>query len=188
MNIDAHNWLGMVFRLQLSAFTLLLTACNLPQPQADAVRSFTLSAPAAVTPVAGAVQVRPVQIAGHLRGRPMAVRVADYEVVYLEEMRWAESLDEALTSMLRARLGAVGGGATVEVTVVRCELVRSEGNTVQLSATYTISRAGTAPAERGSFTAPPRVWDGRDYSGVVALLHAAIADLGDAIAAAVEKK
>jgi uncharacterized lipoprotein YmbA len=120
----------------------------------------------------------------------MAVRVAEHEVVYLEDVRWAEPLDEAVTQLLRARLAAVGGGATVTVTVARCELVRSEGNSVQLAATYAIARAGADPAavERGAFTATPRPWDGKDYSGVVALLHDAIAELGDALAAAVEKK
>lgn len=174
----------------LSSVLCLLAACNLPQPQADTVRNFTLSSPASVLPVAGATLVRPVQVAGHLHGRPMAVRVAEHEVVYLEDVRWAEPLDEAVTSMLRARLASVGGGATVTVTVSRCELVRSAGNSVQFAATYAISRAGADPAavERGTFTAAPRAWDGRDYGGVVALLHDAVAEFGDALAAAVEKK
>lgn len=180
----------LVGPLLLAPCSLLLYACNLPQPQADTVRNFTLSAPAAVAPVAGATQVRPVQVAGHLRGRPMAVRVAANEVVYLEDVRWAEPLDEAVTQLLRARLGSVGGGATVAVTVARAELDRAAGNSVQLAATWTITRAGGDPAapERGAFTATPRPWDGKDYSGVVALLHDAAAELADAIAAAVEKK
>ena len=174
----------------LSSVLCLLAACNLAQPQADTVRNFTLSSPAAMAPVAGATQVRPVQLAGHLHGRPMAVRVAEHEVIYLEDVRWAEPLDEAVTQLLRARLGAVGGGATVTVTVARCELVRAEGNSVQLAATYTITRAGADPAaaERGAFIATPRPWDGKDYSGVVGLLHGAVTELGDALAAAVGKK
>ncbi len=190
MNTDKQRFLPKACSLQLAAVSLLLAACNLPQPQADVVRNFTLSQPVAAAPVAGATQVRPVQVAGHLRGRPMAVRVAENEVVYLEDVRWAEPLDEAITQMLRARLGSVGGGATVTVMVSRGELVRSAGNSVQLAATYAIARPGGDPdaVERGAFTATPRPWDGRDYSGVVALLHDAVADLGDAIAAAVEKK
>jgi ABC-type transport auxiliary lipoprotein component len=181
---------------RISALCLLssvlggLAGCNLPQPQADAVRNFTLGSPVTVAPVTGAVQVRPVVVAGHLRGRPMAVRVSEHEVVYLEDVRWAEPLDEAITRMLRARLASVGGGATVTVTVSRCELVRAADNTVQLAASYAIARAGGDPAavERGVFTAPPRTWDGQDYGGVVVLLHDAVAELGDALATAVEKK
>lgn len=171
----------------LSSVLCLLAACNLPAPQADPVRNFTLSSPAVTAPVAGATQVRPVQVAGHLRGRPMAVRVAEHEVIYLEDVRWAEPLDEAITQLLRARLASVAGGATVTVTVARCELVRPEGNSVQLAATYAIQPAGGGAVRRGAFTAAPRPWDGKDYSGVIALLHAAAAELGEAIAAAVEK-
>ncbi len=174
-----------------SVLSLSLASCNLPQPQADTVRNFTLSAPVAAPPVAGATQVRPVQLAGHLRGRSMAVRIAANEVVYLEDVRWAEPLDEAVTQLLRARLGSVGGGATVTVQVQRCELVRSEGNSVQLAATYTIQGpVGDAAAalRQGSFTASLRTWDGKDYGALVGQLRDAVAELGDAIAAAVEKK
>jgi len=156
-------------------------------PQADSVRNFTLSSPALAAPVANATQVRPVQLAGHLHGRALAVRVAEHEVIYLEDARWAESLDEAITRTLRARLGAVASGATVTVEVQRCELDRSAGNTVQLTASYAILAAdGTkAEAQRGAFTATPRPWDGKDYGALVGLLRAAVNDLGDAIATAV---
>jgi uncharacterized lipoprotein YmbA len=172
------------------AVVLALAACNLPQPQADTARHFTLGDPVAVTPVANATHVRPVQLAGHLRERSMAVRVAEHEVIYLDDVRWAEPLDTAITQMLRLRLAAVAGGATVSVQVERCELVRYEGNTVQLAATYSIQPAegGQAAVREGAFTAGRRVWDGKDYGALVGLLHDAVGDLGDAIAAAVAEK
>lgn len=174
----------------LSSVLGLLAACNLPAPQADAVRHFTLSAPAAAAPVADATLVRPVQLAGHLHGRAMAVRVAEHEVIYLEDVRWAEPLDEAVTQLLRARLGAVAGGGTVSVELQRCELDRGAGNTVRLAASYTFVPAGApaSAAQRRIFTAVPRTWDGKDYGALVGLLRTAVGDLGDAIAAAVEKK
>ena len=176
--------------LPLSALSLLLASCNLPLPQADTTRHFTLSAPAATAPVAQATQVRPVQLAGHLHGRSMAVRVSEHEVIYLDDIRWAESLDEAITQQLRARLGAVAGGGTVSVEILRCELDRSAGNTVQLAASYTIVPADglKSSAYRGNFAATPRAWDGRDYNVLVGLLSQAVGDLGDALAAVVEKK
>jgi uncharacterized lipoprotein YmbA len=180
----------VVGSLLLVPCSLLLFACNLPQPQADTVRNFTLSAPVAATPVHGAAQVRPVQLAGHLRGRQMAVRVAANEVVYLEDVRWAEPLDEAITQLLRARLGSVGGEATVTVQIQRCELVRSEGNRVQLAATWTIQSPagdGAAAVQRGSFTAGPRTWDGKDYGALVGQIRDAVTELGDTLAAAVGK-
>jgi uncharacterized lipoprotein YmbA len=170
---------------------LLLSACHLlPEPQADTVRHFTLSGPAAAAPVADATLVRPVQVAGHLHGRAMAVRVAENEVVYLEDVQWAEPLNEAITSLLRARLGTVAGGATVTVQVSRCELVRPDGNRVQLAATYAIVPANgdkTAPLH-GAFAATPRAWDGKDYGALVGLLRDTVGELGDAIAAALPEK
>ena len=168
------------------AALLVLAACNLPQPQADTVRYFTLGGPVGGAPVANGTQVRPVQLAGHLHGRVMAVRVAEHEIIYLEDVRWAEPLDEAITQLLRARLGSVAGGATVSIQVQRCELVRSEGNGVQLAATWSILPVNSdkASALRGEFTASPRTWDGKDYGALVGLFRDAVGELGDAIAAA----
>jgi uncharacterized lipoprotein YmbA len=166
--------------------SLLLAACNLPSPQADTVRHFTLSAPA-TAPADGAI-VRPVQLAGHLRGRQMAVRVAANEVIYLEDVRWAESLDDAITQQLRAKVGSAGTGRVIMITVQvsRCELVRSEGNSVQLAATYTIL-AADGTAQRGAFTASPRRWDGKDYGALVGQIRDAVTELGDTLAAATGK-
>ena len=177
--------------LLLALGSVLLVSCNLlPQPQADTVRHFTLSGPAATAPVADATQVRPVQVAGHLHGRAMAVRVAENEVVYLQDVHWAEPLDAAITQSLRNRLGSVTGGGTVTVQVQRCELVRSEGNSVQLAATYAIVPANGDKAAplRGAFTATPRTWDGKDYGTLVGQLRDAVGEMGDAIAAALPEK
>lgn len=179
----------LVLRFSLLALLGLLSGCNiLPEPQADPVRYFTLSAPVAVAPVVDATVVRPVLLAAHLRSRKMAVRVAEHEVIYLDEVSWAEPLDDAILTVLRNRLGAVGGGATVTVQVQRCELVRSAGNAVELAATYTItpvSREGGAQVRRGVFVAPVRNWNGRDYAQVVALISQAVDELANRLADAV---
>jgi uncharacterized lipoprotein YmbA len=168
-----------------------LAGCNvLPEQQADTVRYFTLSA-AAAAPVAAvdATTVRPVQLAGHLRNRAMAVRVAENEVIYLDDVRWAESLGDAITQLLRVRLGSAGGNNVVSVQIQRCELARFEGNSVQLTATYSILSPGEgAGSKRGVFTASPRTWDGKNYGTLVTQLRDAVGDLGDAIAAALPEK
>ncbi len=177
--------------LLLALCSVLLVSCNLlPQPQADDVRYFTLSGPAAAAPVDNGTRVRPVQVAGHLHGRAMAVRVAENEVAYLDDVHWAEPLDEAITQSLRTRLGSVPGGATVTVQVQRCELVRSAGNKIELAATYSIVPASGDPAaaQRGAFTATPRTWDGKDYGALVGQMRDAVGELGDAIAAALPEK
>jgi len=185
MNKDKYRWRGLAFSLQLSAFSFLLFGCNvLPTPQADTVRHFTLSVPA-TAPADGAT-VRPVQLAGHLRGRLMAVRIATNEVIYLEDVRWAESLDDAITQLLRARLGSAGAGRVVAVQISRGELVRSEGNSVQLAATWTIT-APDGTAQRGAFTASPRTWAGKDYGALVGQIRDAVTEFGDALAAAAGK-
>ena len=173
-----------------SSVLWLSTGCNLlPEQQLDRVRHFTLSGSAGTgtAAVVDAVRVRPVQLAGHLRNRSVAVRVSDNEVIYLDDARWAEPLDEALTQVLRNRLRSVGGGSVVSVQVQRCEPVRPEGNAVQLAATYTITPP-TGAARSGSFAATPRSWDGHDHGALVGLLREAAIELAEAVAAAAEAK
>lgn len=185
MNTNKHEWKWLVLSFQLSAFSLLLSGCSLPSPQADTVRHFTLSGPVAA--VADGATIRPVQLAGHLRGRLMAVRVAANEVIYNEDVRWAESLDDAITQVLRARVGPAGAGSLVSVHIQRCELVRSEGNSVQVAATYAITRKDGS-IERGTFSSGPRTWDGQDYGALVGQIRDAVGELGDALVAVLEGK
>src|SRR4051812_1794707 len=173
------------------AAALILSGCNvLPEPQKDTVRYFTLSTPPAATvPVADAVTVRPVQLAGHLRNRAMAVRVGENEVIYLDDTRWAESLGDAITQLLRSRLSTIGGNHIVTVQIQRCELVRSENNAVQVAATYSILSPGeSAVPKRGVFTSGARNWDGKNPGALVGLLRDAVIELSDAIAAALPEK
>lgn len=175
----------------IAAAVLVLSGCNiLPEAQKDTVRYFTLSAPPAATvPVADATTVRPVQLAGHLRNRAMAVRVGENEVIYLDDTRWAESLGDAITLLLRSRLGTMGGNHVVTVQIQRCELVRSENNAVQLAATYSIVSPGESGSpKRGVFTAGARNWDGKNPGALVGLLRDAVTELSDAIAAALPEK
>lgn len=192
MNTEKSKWGRLAFSLPLSAFSLLVAACNiLPQPEADTTRHFTLTSPVTVAPVADATTVRPVQVAGHLRSRAMAIRVGENEVIYDEDARWAEALDDAITQLLRARLSAIGGGKVVTVQVQRCELVRSEGNAVQVAASYAITpalMAAEGAVQRATFTASPRTWTGGDRSELVGQLRDALNELAAAIAGTLEKK
>ena len=180
----------LFLRLLAGATALTLAGCNvLPQPQGDTVRYFTLSTPMTAPIPADATTVRPVQLAGHLRNRAMAVRVAENEVIYLEDVRWAASLADGVTQVLRSKIGASGGNNVVSVQVQRLELVRFEQNSIQLAATYEILAPGqSAPVKRASFMASPRMWDGKDYSALVGELQAAVGELGEAIVAALPEK
>jgi uncharacterized lipoprotein YmbA len=179
------------FLFAVAGGCLLLAGCNvLPQPSADLGRHFTLSGPVTTAPLAEGVTVRPVRLAGHLRNRAMAVRVAENEVIYLEDIQWAESLDDALTQLLRAKVGAVAGNSVVTVQVQRFELVRYEGNGVQLAATYSILTPGDGGGQPkpGTFQSSSRTWDGKDYGTLVSQLRDAAGELGDAVVAALPKK
>jgi hypothetical protein len=189
MNTIRHKFRVLALGAPLSALGIFLTSCNvLPEPQADPVRHFTLSGPTAEgSAVDDPVVVRPVQLAGHLRSRAMAVRVSANEVIYQEDMRWAEPLDEAITQILRNRMRTVGGGASVSVQVQRCELVRSEDNSVQLSASYTVTPL-KGPLRRGTFAATPRAWDGREPAALVGQIRDAVVELAEAVAAAAGAK
>ena len=180
----------LIFRLVAGSVLLGLVGCNiLPAPQTDIVRYFTLSSPGTVQVTPDGTTVRPVQVAGYLRSREMAVRVAENEVVYLPEVRWAEPLADAITQLLRTRLSSAGGNGVVTVQVQRCELVRFQGNAVHFSATYSILAPGeNAGPKRGGFTASPRTWDGKDYGALVGLIRDQVSELGDAIAVALPEK
>ena len=179
-----------IYSLLAGVIVLGLAGCNiLPQAQVDVVRYFTLSSAANSPAQTEGTTVRPVQLAGHLRNRAMAVRVAENEVIYLEDVRWAESLSDAVTLMLRAKLGPLGGNSVVSVEVQRCELLRHEGNAVQVAATYTILTLGeNSLPKRGVFSSSPRAWDGTDHGTLVNLLRDSVSELGDAIAAALPEK
>lgn len=170
-------------RLLPSAFGLLLVGCSLPAPQVDEVRHFTLSSPSSGDAAANPVSVRTVRLAGHLRSRSMAVRVSENEVTYWDDVRWAEPLDEAITSVLRNRLRQVSGDTVITVHVQRCELVQSAGNAVQLSASYSIAPASGA-AKTGTFTSSARTWDGSDHGALVSLIREAVGELADTLAEA----
>lgn len=164
----------------------LFVGCSLPQPQADTVRYFTLSGPVLGETQPVTANIRLVRLAGHLRNRAMAVRVSEHEVIYIEDVRWAEPLDEAITQVLRNRLGSLDSGISVMIQVLRCELVRPEGNTLQFSATYTLTGA-SGVVKSGSFTATPQTWDGRDYGNLVGMIRTAVTELAEAVSAADRK-
>lgn len=168
---------------------LALAGCTLPIEPArpDRTRYFTLSGPVTAAP-AGGLKVQPVRLAGHLQTRGVAARVAENEIVYLEDARWAESLADGLTALLRARLAGAAAEGTVSVSVQRCELVRVAGDHAEFNASYTFQPAGGGAARTGAFTATPRAWDGKDAGTLVGLLRAAADELGDAIAAAVGER
>ena len=176
----------------LSALVGFLGACSnlLPPPQTDTVRRFTLAGLSAAPALTNGTKVQPVQVAGHLRRRTMAVRVGENEVIYLEDVVWAEALGDGITQTLRNRLGAIASDAVVSVQIQRCELDRAAGNAVQFVASYSIKSGGpVSPTETQElFTASPRTWDGKDYGTLVALMRDAVTELADRLVSKLSEK
>lgn len=187
----------------------LLAGCHiLPVAQPDPAHFYLLAPDATVnptTPPAGGaltLGLEPVELPAYLQNRAMALRQSG-EVVYADNHRWVEPLDDALARVVRARLLAAPAVAAVlptpfpigvkrdyDVTVrlLRCEGVRDAAGrmTAQFSANIEIARAGGGHevVRRETFTAPAAAWDGRDYAALTALLGADAGRLAEEIVSA----
>jgi uncharacterized lipoprotein YmbA len=186
----------------------VLTSCAFLQPRADPTKFYVLAAPnaswqpaAAEEPVRYKIGLRSIVMPAYLRTKLMVVRTGANEIHFAEFDRWAEPLDEGISRVMKAALRAddnmeiLGlnshGDDTLdyEVTigVAACEGVRGESGTgsILLRMTWEIHTVGTNEAviKRGTFTAPPAAWDGKDYGQLAWQLNQAIAAAGKALAA-----
>jgi uncharacterized lipoprotein YmbA len=192
----------------LAAGGLLTGGCSLLpiQPaQVDPIHYYALSAPepAFAVPATGAprLMIRRVDVPAYLQNRPFVTRLGANELKFVDEVRWAEPLDLGIERVVRARLAALTGvyglesRETAHDYEVVIRLVHCEGEThgakgaVRFAAEFDLLKPGTVPeiAAHGSFTAKETVWDGKDYGALAQMLSRAVADLGDAILAAVPR-
>ena len=158
------------------------SGCSLPQAQPDLTRFFLLNEVTHKGDVAEVVGepprivLRPVIVPEYLRGKIMQVRIADNELRFIDQARWAEPLEAGLTRVLRedlaqrpARVRVVARGGDehdfeVAVNLRRCEGVMPAG-VARLAARIEIFSSGLDPRlvaqEDFSFDVPG--WDGSDY-------------------------
>ncbi|HND62855.1 MAG TPA: ABC-type transport auxiliary lipoprotein family protein [Opitutaceae bacterium] len=188
--------------LSLAALLLGLAACTLPPAQPDPTRYYMLTPMAHRTGEAAAagshwrVALRPVEMPNFLRGKTMAVRVASNEVVYVDDARWAETLEAGIGRVLRESLEsrpeiafvATSGGEEhdfdIAVRVLRCEGDREKG-VARFTAAVEIYAAGPGGARRGRdiFTTEVPGWDRQNYGQLAAKLSEAVDVFGDRIVA-----
>lgn len=193
-----------LLRRALVSATLLLglAACSLPPAQPDPTRYYVLTPlgrQAEGTATAGArwrVALRPVAMPNFLRGKTMAVRVGSNEVVYVDEARWAETLEAGIGRVLRESLEsrpeiafvATSSGEDhdldVAVRVLRCEGDREKG-VARFTAAVEIYAAGPGGARRGRdiFTTEVPGWDRQNYGQLASKLSEAVDVFGDRIVA-----
>lgn len=198
----------------LGALFLLLLApgcLSLPPAQPDPTRFYLLSVlsasetAAAIAPEAAPLRVglRPVVLPAFLDSRAMVVRTGANEVRYEDYARWAEPLDQGVARVVRAaladspRVGAVlaypfsfeaDRDYDVTIRLLNCEGVREAsgrgGVKVQAVIEIYSTGAGAGLVARRVFTAGPETWNGRDYAQLAQALSRAVAELGQAVAAA----
>ena len=122
------------------------------------------------------IVLRPVIVPEYLRGKIMQVRVADNELRFIDQARWAEPLEAGMTRVLRedlaqrpARVRVVARGGDehdfdVAVNLRRCEGVLPAG-AARLAARIEIFATGTDPklVAQEDFSFDVAGWDGTDY-------------------------
>lgn len=176
-------------RVVLAVVTLLFAGCSLlPEPRPDPTRFFVLPAEVAATPpTVTAVTLRPIEVTGYLRNRPMVVRRGASEIEFREHARWGEPLEQGVARVLSAGLRARGvnvvpAGAVAPVLAVR--VLACEGaadGTVIFRATWELT-GGVSPVE-GEFSASGLRWDVKTEASLAIQLGAAARALADEIAA-----
>ena len=173
---------------------MLTAACSLPaiEPaREDTARYFVLAGTTGLQFGNTGIRVLPVRVPTYLQGRPIALRVAENEVRYSSDARWAEPLDVAITQLLRARLNqdSAGRDCTVQVLVQQCEATSGANGAVVFSAVFEITAGdkGAVP-ETHVFKAKPRSWSGEDYALLAVELRGAVNELSEAILAVLPGK
>ena len=202
-------------RLSSNSFSLLgilllavTSGCSLlPEPQTDPTKYYVLSTSSAGmigqngAPV---VNLREVEVASYLRGRPLIVRRGDNEIEFREFARWGEPLELGVARVLRDDLVARGGASavrgpggrrevsaydyTVHVRLLSCEGAANGG--VVFRAIWEVAPAGekAGPATRGDYRPADLRWDGKSEASLAAKLSEAVSGLAGEIAGALAKK
>ncbi len=180
------------------AAVLLAAGCSLPPAQPDLTRYYVLTTAAArsnaVAPAGPhwRVALRPVEVPSFLRGKIMQVRVAPNELTYLDEVRWAETLEAGVGRVLRESLEGRGEIARVvaspaeehdfdiAVRILRCEGDREKG-VARFTAAVEIYSASGERRGRDIFTTEVPGWDRSNYGQLAAKLSEAVDSFGDRI-------
>lgn len=199
------------FSVRIKLFLLLLgvvavAGCSIiPEAAADPTRYYVLDGPEAATLPAiaagGTLAIRSIELPAYLRNsKSMVVRLGENEVRYEDFSRWAEPLDAGIQRILRERLVALLGAASV-VTFplnagetrrwdLRVRVLRCEGSAPREGSPGMLFVAGfeILDATDGRQVARDQVivndldWDGRDFGALARQLSAAVTRFADDVA------
>lgn len=143
------------------------------------------AAPAVALPATPAWELLPVAVPPQVDQAGWVVRQADGSVALLENERWIGPLGDEIRAAVAERLRAAAlpgqrGPWRVALDVSRFET--APGRQARIDAEWTVSNGAPVPAKqrcRGAFEQPAAA----SYAAVAAAHRAAVARLGDAIAA-----
>lgn len=187
-------------------FSVMMSAgCSfLPEPKSDPTRYYVLGGAGAADEAPAkaegglVVGLRAVQVPAYLGGKAMIVRSHGNEIDYRDFSRWAEPLDTAIATRVADRLKQAPGVARVltypfplevardvdvKLRVLRCEGVRGDGDTAQVSVEVQVfGAAGGDVLATKVLTAPASAWDGGDFGRLADLLGRGIDTVADELA------
>ena len=192
----------------LGGIGLLVCACSLPLPQAQAdLTRFFLLQQGVKTPAAAeqgpvsVIRIERVEVPAYLLDKPLTVRRGPNEVRYLEAARWAEPLDQDLARNLMLGLDAAPGLAAIargnradkwdydlRVQVTACE--GAEDRKVLFAANWTLVPVpgSTRAAVSGTFVGRDLTWNGTSADTLAAALSEGVTQLCEAVAAAAKSQ
>jgi uncharacterized lipoprotein YmbA len=172
---------------------------GVPEVQPDPTRFYVLTSTAAPS-TSPAIADKPVRlllrsvvVPEFLRGRVMQVRLAENEVKFVDEARWAEPLEAALNRVLRENflqhggVHVVGRGGESHDFEIAVQLRRFEGvsaaGVARIAArieVYSGDVDATLVAQ-DDFTTDVPGWDGKDFGQLAGKLSVAAATLSERI-------
>ncbi|MBI4323705.1 MAG: membrane integrity-associated transporter subunit PqiC [Chloroflexi bacterium] len=146
------------------------------------------------------VGLKAIVLPAYLRTKLMAARMQNNEVVFAEFNRWAEALDQGISRIITENLGTLpnvesvvayphhGNDAVdyeVAIHVLACEgaVEGSGAASIRFVAEWELTSVGArgAVAGRGTFTAQPTMWDGKNFGQLARGLSEAVAGLSKSV-------
>jgi hypothetical protein len=198
---------GFLIASALGLVGALLAGCSiLPDSASDPARLYLLVAPtpaAAPRAAAPSVQIRPIELASYLRGRPIMVRRGDNEIEFRDFALWGEPLESGVARVIREELYARGAASVVQVAggrrdngqldyaltvkILACE-GRADGE-VLFRAVWELNKPGAKapPIGNGDYRPGDLRWDGKTEASLVEQLSLAAGGLAGEIAGALKK-
>jgi len=187
----------------IAATLLFATGCNvIPEAKPDPTKFFVLNDPRATTnahdQLGVTIGLLPLELPVYLdNARSIAIGSPGNRITFRDFDRWAESLDDGVTRVLRSALARAPGVARVRVPpfsidthrdfnllvrLVNCEgFEAGDTRSVRFALTYELVSTQNEFIHLGTYTAPATPWDGSS-SELATLFSQSIVDAANAIA------